>query len=62
MPGQPGSAGAINSDFDKQGKSVDDYEIRVSVTEGGTAKCWKEAISPSNSIKLTAEHRHLSFR
>ncbi|WP_054312403.1 hypothetical protein [Mesorhizobium sp. 1M-11] len=33
--GRPGSAGtiAINSDFDKQGKSVDIYEIRVSVTE-----------------------------
>lgn len=36
MPAKrPGSAGtiAINSDFDKQGKSVDIYEIRVSVTE-----------------------------
>lgn len=32
---RPGSAGtiAINSDFDKQGKSVDIFEIRVSVTE-----------------------------
>lgn len=32
---RPGAAGtiAINSDFDKQGKSVDIYEIRVSVTE-----------------------------
>ena len=36
MPAKrPGAAGsiAINSDFDKQGKSVDNYEIRVSVTE-----------------------------
>ena len=36
MPAKrPGAAGsiAINSDFDKQGKSVDIYEIRVSVTE-----------------------------
>jgi hypothetical protein len=32
---QPNAAGsiAINSDFDKQGKSVDIYEIRVSVAE-----------------------------
>ncbi|OHV79141.1 hypothetical protein [Mesorhizobium sp. ORS 3428] len=32
---QPGAAGtiAINSDFDKQGKSVDVYEIRVSIAE-----------------------------
>jgi hypothetical protein len=32
---RPGSAGtiAINSDFDRQGKSVDVYEIRVSVSE-----------------------------
>lgn len=32
---QPGAAGsiAINSDFEKQGKAVDIYEIRVSVTE-----------------------------
>jgi hypothetical protein len=31
----PGAAGtiAINSDFDKQGKSVDIYEIRVSIAE-----------------------------
>jgi len=29
----PGSAGtiAVNSDFDKQGKAVDIYEIRVSI-------------------------------
>jgi hypothetical protein len=32
---QPGSAGtiAINSDFDKQGKAVDIYEIRVSIAQ-----------------------------
>ena len=32
---RPGAAGtiAVNSDFDKQGKSVDIYEIRVSIAE-----------------------------